>query len=104
MSASWFRITLPIALIFAFRMLGLFMLIPIFSVYGQNLVGSTPILIGVALGAYGFSQGLMQMPFGILSDYYGRKPLLIIGLLLFALYLLLCLEGAFGLWRILARP
>jgi MFS family permease len=84
-SKSWFNITLPIAAIFAFRMLGLFMLIPIFSIYGQNLSHSTPVLIGVALGSYGFSQGLMQMPFGILSDYFGRKKLLFIGLVLFTL-------------------
>lgn len=84
-ATSWLRPTLPIAAIFACRMLGLFMLIPIFSVYGQQLSGSTPVLIGVALGAYGFSQGIMQMPFGILSDYFGRKPLLFIGLLLFAI-------------------
>jgi len=85
MSKSWFKITLPIALIFAFRMLGLFMLIPIFSVYGIELTHATPVLIGVALGAYGFSQGLMQMPFGILSDYFGRKTILTIGLICFAL-------------------
>ena len=85
MSKSWFKITLPIALIFAFRMLGLFMLIPIFSIYGLELEGATPVLIGLALGAYGFSQGLMQMPFGILSDYFGRKSILSIGLICFAL-------------------
>ena len=85
MQSSWFKITLPIAAIFAFRMLGLFMLIPIFSIYGQQLEHSTPILMGLALGAYGFSQGMMQMPFGILSDYFGRKKILFIGLLLFAI-------------------
>jgi MFS family permease len=85
MHSSWFKITLPIAAIFAFRMLGLFMLIPVFSVYGQQLQEATPILIGVALGAYGFSQGMMQMPFGILSDYFGRKKILFVGLVLFAL-------------------
>lgn len=83
-SKSWFNIAFPIAAIFAFRMLGLFMLIPVFSIYGQTLKDSTPILIGMALGSYGFSQGLMQMPFGILSDYFGRKKLLMIGLMLFA--------------------
>jgi MFS family permease len=83
-SKSWFNIALPIAAIFAFRMMGLFMLIPIFSIYGQNLTHSTPVLMGIALGSYGFSQGLMQMPFGILSDYFGRKKLLLIGLILFA--------------------
>ena len=80
----WFRTTVPIALIFAFRMFGLFMLIPIFSIYGSELNHATPILIGVALGAYGLSQGIVQMPFGILSDYVGRKPMLIVGLALFA--------------------
>ena len=84
-TSSWLRPTLPIAAIFACRMLGLFMLIPIFSVYGQQLKNATPVLIGVALGAYGFSQGIMQMPFGILSDYFGRKKLLILGLSLFAI-------------------
>ena len=85
MQSSWLKRSFPIAAIFAFRMLGLFMLIPVFSIYGQELSGATPILIGIAIGAYGFSQGLMQMPFGILSDYYGRKRLIIIGLILFAL-------------------
>lgn len=85
MQLSWIKITLPIAAIFAFRMLGLFMLIPVFSIYGQQLQYATPILIGFALGSYGFSQGLMQMPFGILSDYLGRKKMLLIGLTLFAI-------------------
>lgn len=85
MQSSWLKRSLPIAAIFAFRMLGLFMLIPVFSIYGQELSGATPILIGIAIGAYGFSQGLIQIPFGILSDYYGRKRLIIIGLILFAL-------------------
>jgi MFS family permease len=103
MTGTWLKTTLPIALIFAFRMLGLFMLIPIFSIYGQNLEGSTPILIGIALGAYGFTQGLMQMPFGILSDYYGRKKLLYIGLLLFALGSLIEIYATSIYGMILAR-
>lgn len=85
MQSSWLKQSFPIAAIFSFRMLGLFMLIPIFSIYGQELSGATPILIGIAIGAYGFSQGVMQMPFGIMSDYYGRKPLIVIGSILFAL-------------------
>lgn len=85
MNNSWFKMTLPISAIFAFRMLGLFMLIPVFSVYGMQLQYATPMLVGLALGAYGFSQAIMQVPFGILSDYFGRKPLLLIGLGLFAL-------------------
>ncbi len=85
MQTSWLRNTLPVAAIFSFRMLGLFMLIPVFTVYGNRLAGATPFLLGVALGAYGLSQGLLQIPFGILSDRYGRKPILFIGLVLFAL-------------------
>ncbi len=82
--SSWFNSVLPIAAIFSFRMLGLFMLIPVFTVFATHLQGATPALIGLALGSYGLSQGLLQMPFGMLSDRYGRKPLLTIGLLLFA--------------------
>jgi MFS family permease len=75
----------PIAAIFACRMLGLFMLIPVFTLYATQLQDATPVLIGLALGGYGLSQGLMQIPFGLLSDYYGRKPIITVGLLLFAL-------------------
>lgn len=84
MNYSWFRTVFPIAAIFSFRMLGLFLLIPVFTVYARDLDHATPALIGLALGGYGLSQGLLQLPFGMLSDKYGRKPLLTIGLLLLA--------------------
>ena len=76
---------MPIAAIFSFRMLGLFMLIPVFSVYAKSLTGATPLLIGIALGSYGLSQGMLQIPMGLLSDKFGRKPILMLGLTLFAL-------------------
>lgn len=85
MSYSWSKTVFPIAAIFSFRMLGLFLLIPVFSLYATNLSNATPTLIGIALGGYGLTQGLLQIPFGMLSDKYGRKPILTIGLLLFAL-------------------
>ncbi len=85
MNQSLFNIALPIASIFSFRMLGLFMLIPVFTLYANHLEGATPELIGLALGAYGLSQGLLQIPFGLLSDRFGRKPMIAIGLLLFGL-------------------
>ncbi len=85
MKSTWLRIVLPIAAIFSCRMLGLFLLIPVFSLYASSLTGATPALIGLALGCYGLSQGLLQIPFGLLSDRYGRKPLIIAGLLLLAL-------------------
>lgn len=84
MTNPWHKTVIPIALLFSFRMLGLFMLIPVFTLYAPELVGATPALIGIALGAYGLSQGLLQIPFGILSDKFGRKPLITLGLVLFA--------------------
>lgn len=83
MKPNWMNSVLPIAAIFSFRMLGLFMLIPVFSIYATALAGATPTLIGLALGSYGLSQGLLQMPMGLLSDRFGRKPVLTIGLILF---------------------
>jgi MFS family permease len=85
MKDSWLGTTTQIAAIFAFRMLGLFMLIPVFTLYAQHLEGATPALLGIALGGYGLTQGLLQIPFGMLSDRYGRKPLITLGLLLFAI-------------------
>ncbi len=82
MSKAEWSCSLKIALIMASRMLGLFMLFPVFSIYAQNYQ-TTPIFIGLAIGIYGLTQALLQIPFGYLSDQYGRKPLLIIGLSLF---------------------
>ena len=84
MKYSWLHSVLPVAAIFSFRMLGLFMLIPVFTVFAKHLQGATPTLIGIALGSYGLSQGILQIPFGFLSDRFGRKPILTLGLLLFA--------------------
>lgn len=75
---------LSIASIFALRMLGLFMLVPILSLYVQKLPGATPLLIGIAIGCYGLTQALLQIPLGVCSDYYGRKPIITIGLLIIA--------------------
>ena len=72
-----------ISLIMATRMLGLFMIFPIFSVYASEYTSTTPYLIGLTIGIYGLTQALLQIPFGYLSDKYGRKPMLIIGLIVF---------------------
>ncbi len=93
MKQSWLNSVFPIAALFSFRMLGLFMLIPVFTVYANQLTSATPALIGVALGSYGLSQGLLQIPFGILSDRFGRKPIITLGLILFTCGSLL---GAFS--------
>lgn len=73
----------PLAGIFAFRMLGLFMILPVFSLYTNKLAGATPTTIGLALGIYGLTQALFQIPFGMFSDKIGRKPVIAIGLLIF---------------------
>ena len=71
--------------IFSLRMLGLFMFLPVFSVHAHEYPGHTPLLIGVAIGIYGLTQGVFQVPFGILSDRFGRRPVIAAGLLVFAL-------------------
>jgi len=71
--------------IFALRMLGLFMIVPVFAIYGRGYAGATPALIGLAIGIYGLSQAILQIPVSLLADRTSRKPLIAIGLLIFAL-------------------
>jgi MFS family permease len=79
------RAGISLALIYAFRMLGLFMIMPVFALYGEQLPHATPMLMGLALGVYGLTQSLLQIPFGMLSDRIGRKPVIFAGLVIFAL-------------------
>ncbi len=74
-----------LALLYVFRMLGLFMVLPLLAVYAADMPGATPLLIGLALGIYGLSQAVLQIPLGWLSDRLGRKPVIIGGLLVFAI-------------------
>ncbi|KWQ04021.1 MAG: MFS transporter [Acinetobacter harbinensis] len=85
MNALERRSTFALSSIFALRMLGLFMIIPVFSVAGQSYQGATPTLIGLAVGVYGLTQAILQIPFSLLADRFSRKPLIILGLILFAL-------------------
>ncbi len=79
------RATLSLGAIYATRMLGLFMILPVFAIYAEQLENVTPMLIGLAIGAYGLTQALFQVPLGMLSDRVGRKPVIVGGLLMFAL-------------------
>ncbi|MBL4661196.1 MAG: MFS transporter [Alcanivoracaceae bacterium] len=72
-----------IAILIALRMYGLFLIMPVFSVYAKTLPYSTPLLIGLALGIYGLTQAILQIPLGLASDFFGRKKILTIGLLIF---------------------
>ena len=85
MNALERRSTFALSSIFALRMLGLFMIIPVFSVVGQSYQYATPALIGLAVGVYGLSQAILQIPFSLLADRFSRKPLVVLGLLLFAI-------------------
>ena len=72
-----------LATVFGLRMLGLFMILPVFAIYGEQLDGYSPIWLGLAIGAYGLTQALLQIPMGILSDKFGRKPIILAGLVVF---------------------
>ncbi len=86
-SAEEKRAILSLAGIFGLRMMGLFLILPVFSAYAHGLRGAAehPALVGIALGAYGLTQALLQIPFGMMSDRWGRKPVIAMGMLLFAL-------------------
>ena len=72
---------LTIASLYWVRMLGLFMILPVLSIYGIQYEGSTAALIGLALGIYGLTQACLQIPFGWASDRWGRKPMLVLSLI-----------------------
>ena len=83
LTKSEFRATASIAAIYMARLLGLFMIYPVFAHFAGSLTSATPTTIGLALGAYGLTQGLLQIPFGLLSDRLGRRTMVVVGLAIF---------------------
>lgn len=85
MTATEWRAALSLSSIFGLRMLGMFIILPVFAIYAEGLPGGDDLtLVGVAIGIYGLTQGCLQVPFGWWSDRYGRKPVIYAGLAIFA--------------------
>ena len=78
-----FKKVLPLSAILSLRFLGLFLVLPVISIYALSLEGSTPLLVGVVVGGYALTQAIFQVPFGTMSDKIGRKPTLLVGLVIF---------------------
>jgi MFS family permease len=86
MTATEMRSSMGLASIFGLRMLGMFLILPVFALYAEHLPGgSNHTMVGLALGAYGLTQAMLQLPFGMASDKYGRKRVIYFGLTLFAI-------------------
>lgn len=91
LTAAERRASISLALLFAVRMLGLFLLTPIFAVAAQALPGGNdPVRVGLALGAYGLTQAFLQIPLGMASDRYGRRPVIVFGMVLFVIGGVIC--------------
>lgn len=85
MNPQELRATWGLGTVFSLRMLGLFMVLPVLTTYGMALRDASEALIGIAIGIYGLTQAILQLPFGLLSDRIGRKPLIVMGLIIFSL-------------------
>lgn len=104
MTGAEIKSTASLASIFALRMLGLFLILPVFAIHAKTLPGGdSAFLIGLAMGIYGLTQSFGQIPLGIASDKYGRKPIIIIGLILFALGSFIAAAADSMLWVIIGR-
>ena len=85
-----FKKVLPLSSILFLRFLGLFLVLPVLSVYALDLEGATPLLVGIIVGGYALTQAIFQVPFGTMSDKIGRKPTILVGLLMFLVGSIIC--------------
>ena len=92
-----------LASVLVMRMVGLFMILPVLALYTDEFTGATPYLIGLALGIYGLTQAILQVPFGAASDRWGRKPLIMLGLIIFAVGSVIAAEATSIFGVILGR-
>lgn len=104
LTAAERRASISLAGLFAARMLGLFLLLPVFAVAAQGLQGGMdPAKVGLALGIYGLTQAVMQIPFGMASDRFGRRPIVLIGLILFVFGSVICALSDDIFWVTIGR-
>lgn len=104
MSSLELRASASLASIFALRMFGLFLILPVFAVHARSIPGGdSPTMVGLALGIYGLTQGVLQIPFGVASDRWGRKPVIVAGLLLFAVGSLVAALAHDIFWTVVGR-
>jgi len=104
MTAAERRASTGLASIYGLRMLGLFIILPVFALYAEHLPGGqSHLLMGIALGAYGLTQAILQIPAGWLSDRYGRKPVIYVSLILFALGSFIAAYAGDIYWVIIGR-
>lgn len=101
--SSELRSILPITSLYVIRMLGLFMVLPVLATYGQSLSGANPATLGLALGIYGLTQAIFQIPLGLLSDFVGRKRVILLGLAAFTLGSLVAAMAHSVIWLIIGR-
>ena len=104
MTPQELRASLSLASIYGLRMLGMFLILPIFAIYAETLPGgASHLMIGLALGAYGLTQAMFQLPFGMASDRYGRKKVIYFGLMLFAIGSLVAAMAHDIVWVMIGR-
>lgn len=104
MNAMERRASFGLASIYGLRMLGLFIILPVFALYAEHLPGGdSHLLMGIALGAYGLTQAILQIPAGWMSDRYGRKPVIYASLILFALGSFIAASAGDIYWVIIGR-
>ena len=103
MSRAERRAAGSLAAVYFLRMLGLFLILPVFAVHAQTLEGATTFLAGIAIGIYGLTQAALQIPFGLASDRFGRKPVIFFGLALFAAGSVVAALADDIVWVILGR-
>lgn len=94
---------ISLAFVYVLRMLGLFMVMPVMASLGQSYPDYSPLMVGIAIGGYGLTQALCQIPFGVLSDKIGRKPIIIVGLFLFAVGSFISAQAELLSWVVIGR-